>query len=504
MRKILRAARSKHYWLYTTVLLLCVMWIFLLFWTKKNSEKQHAYYALNSAVMDIQLHTSNFHLWFEEFLAGDHSIDIDKVWQDHKNSLILIDAVLNGGYTEHGPITEPLTNAGLRSRLMDIRAALIQFGELAVHRMENPDTAGIGSKMDHKFDIMFNNILTKISAIVDEMNVNSENDQLQAKQYFLTIGTVWTVILTIAVLGLRKRDRQRWIAEEALLLANEQLQNQTMRLTELREQLEKQVKCRTEELTSVNESLWIEIRERKQKEAALQESKERLRYLSRELLTTQDDERKRVSAELHDELGQSLTLLKLQLRSVKKQLREDQGMIKEECDNILQFINGVIDNVRRLATDLSPYILEDFGLTGALRRLIKDCVCRYEVETLVDIMEIDDFVSPKAAIHLYRILQEALTNTMKHSGAKNVAIVIRSDGERIFFSYEDNGVGFDTENGENGAKKHNSRKGLGLMSMDERVKMLGGSLELSSSLANGTRIAFTIPIETGQKQYRWR
>ena len=169
-------------------------------------------------------------------------------------------------------------------------------------------------------------------------------------------------------------------------------------------------------------------------------------------------------------------------------------MIKEECDNILQFINGVIDNVRRLATDLSPYILEDFGLTGALRRLIKDCVCRYNLETTMDIMEIDDFVSPKAAIHLYRILQESLTNTIKHSGAKNVVIMIRSEGERIFFSYEDDGVGFDVKNG---ARKYNSRKGLRLMSMDERVRMLGGSLELSNSLASGTRIAFTIPIETG-------
>jgi signal transduction histidine kinase len=207
-------------------------------------------------------------------------------------------------------------------------------------------------------------------------------------------------------------------------------------------------------------------------------------------LTAQENERKRISGELHDELGQSLTLLKLNLRSVKRKLREDQASIREECDNILQYINGVIENVRRLATDLSPCILEDIGLTGALRQLINNCVVGNDLAVTVDIMEIDRLVSPKAAIHLYRILQEALNNTIKHSGANAVSIVIRSDGTRVSFLFEDDGVGFDANN-------INSDKGLGLASMKERVHMLGGSLELSSSSGNGTRIAFAMPVEAG-------
>jgi signal transduction histidine kinase len=361
---------------------------------------------------------------------------------------------------------------------------------LAVQRINDPKTASIGSEMDHRFDTVFVKILTETAAVVDVINANSVGDKLKSQRLFLIIGAVWTFILAMAVLGLKNRESRRLMAEKSLLLANEQLKNQTVELMEHREQLGELVKRKTEELTEVNENLQLEISEKRQKEDALKESSERLRYLSNELLTAQENERKRISGELHDELGQSLTLLKLNLRSVKRKLREDQASIREECDNILQYINGVIENVRRLATDLSPCILEDIGLTGALRQLINNCVVGNDLAVTVDIMEIDRLVSPKAAIHLYRILQEALNNTIKHSGANAVSIVIRSDGTRVSFLFEDDGVGFDANN-------INSDKGLGLASMKERVHMLGGSLELSSSSGNGTRIAFAMPVEAG-------
>jgi len=485
-----------RHWIPTAVLLLGIMSICLLLWTNMASEKQRSNYVLIEAIMDVQIHTSTFHLWFEQFLAGDVAIDLNKVWKDHDAALMIIDAVLNGGDTEHGPILEPLKNEGLRSRLIGIRSTLLHFRELAVQRAIDPKAAAIGSEMDHQFDFIFGKILTETSLVADFMKLHSARAQLKSQRLFWAIGAVWTFILVVAVFGLWNRESRRSMAEKSLLLANEQLQNQTAELTEHREQLAGIVKRRTKELTLVNESLQLEIGERKQKEDALQKSQERLRYLSNELLTAQDNERKRISGELHDELGQSLTLLKLQLRSVKKQLKENQGAVREECDNILKYINGVIENVRRLAADLSPYILEDIGLTGALRRLIKNCVYNYNLSVTVDIMDIDHSVSSKNAIHLYRILQEALTNTIKHSGAKNVSIVIRRDGEKVSFLFQDDGVGFD-------AKKvtgtHNSGKGLGLASMEERVRMLGGSLELSSEAGNGTRIAFAVPIETGTR-----
>jgi signal transduction histidine kinase len=479
-----------RHWVSITVLILGVMWMCLLLWTNNTSEKQHANYVLSATIADIQIHTSAFHLWLEEFLAGDPAIDINKVWKDHAAALLIIDAVLNGGVTEHGPILEPLTNTNLRSRLIDIRSNLMHLREMAAQRINHPKTAAIGSEIDHRFDTVFVKILTETAGVVDVINVNSVSDKLKSQRLFLIIGAVWTVILAMAVLGLKNREIRRSMAEKSLLLANEQLQNQTVELMEHREQLGELVKRKTEELTSVNESLQLEIGEKNQKEGALKESTERLRYLSNELLAAQDNERKRISGELHDELGQSLTLLKLNLRSVKKKLREDQGSIREECDNILQYINGVIENVRRLATDLSPCILEDIGLTGALRQLINNCVFGSDLAVTVDIMEIDRLVSPKAATHLYRILQEALNNTIKHSGANTVSIAIRSDGTRVSFLFEDDGVGFDANN-------INSEKGLGLAIMKERVHMLGGSLELSSASGNGTRIAFAVPIETG-------
>ena len=104
---------------------------------------------------------------------------------------------------------------------------------------------------------------------------------------------------------------------------------------------------------------------------ALQESEQRLRFLTTQLLTAQEQERKRISMELHDELGQSLTVMKLQVRAIEGALRDDQPDLKQACLELRQYVDGVIDNVRRLSRDLSPSILEDLGLLSALKYLLE-------------------------------------------------------------------------------------------------------------------------------------
>ncbi len=235
-----------------------------------------------------------------------------------------------------------------------------------------------------------------------------------------------------------------------------------------------------------------DITEQRNVEKALRESEKQLRFLSSQLLTTQETERKRISKELHDELGGALTAIKLRLRFVEKGLKQDQVAIGEECEGISRYVDQVIEEVRRLSRDLSPSILEDAGLLVAIRWLIGNSSKTYHINMTMDVMDVDDLFPQDAKIIIYRILQEALTNIGRHAQAKNASVMIKKHDDGVSFSIEDDGVGFDmlrapTVNPE--------EKGLGLAIMEERVRMLGGALEIRSEKGKGTRISFYVPLE---------
>ena len=236
----------------------------------------------------------------------------------------------------------------------------------------------------------------------------------------------------------------------------------------------------------------VDITKRKQMEGALRESGKRLQFLSSHLLTAQERERRRISIELHDELGQALTVLKLQVRSIERKLRKDQKALREDCEDTLRYVDQIIENVRRLSRDLSPSILEDLGLSAALRWVIDDISRHYDIETSVEMEDIRDLFSQEAQIIIYRVFQEALANTGKHANATHVSIVIEKKDGSVSFLMEDNGKGFDVEYVRAQAS---TEKGLGLAAMDERVRMLGGSLDIWSEEGTGTRITFTVPMD---------
>ncbi len=237
-----------------------------------------------------------------------------------------------------------------------------------------------------------------------------------------------------------------------------------------------------------------DITQQKQAEEGLKESEKQLRYLSSQLLTVQESERRRISRELHDELGGALTVIKLRLSFIEKGMKQDQVTIKEECENISQYISQIIENVRRLSRDLTPSILEDAGLSAAIRWLISNSNknFNYNINMTLDVMDINHLFSQEAQITIYRILQEALTNIGKHARAKNVSVVIKKHDGRVSFSVEDDGIGFDVARA---ITVNPDERGLGLAIMDERTRMLGGSLQVGSEGGKGTRISFSIPLE---------
>lgn len=235
----------------------------------------------------------------------------------------------------------------------------------------------------------------------------------------------------------------------------------------------------------------IDITRRRRAEEALWESEQRLRFLTTQLLTAQERERKRISMELHDELGQSLAVLKLQIRAVERGLGKAQQDLKADCRELLDYLDGVIDNVRRLSRDLSPAILEDLGLQSALKYLINGVSKHYTVSHSFEVEDLDQLFTSDAQIIIYRIFQECLTNISKHAGASQVSIRVRKNEDLVSFVLEDNGVGFDLAQI---SARRVAGRGLGLAALNERARMLGGTLEIRSRPGGGAKVTCVIPI----------
>lgn len=224
-------------------------------------------------------------------------------------------------------------------------------------------------------------------------------------------------------------------------------------------------------------------------------AEESLHELTSELMTAQEAERLRISMLMHDELGQALLVLKFQISTIKDKLKEDNNILSSDCEDLLQYLKGLIDHVRRLSRDLNPpTVLEDLGFGQALKYLIEEFADHYDIrQNRGDIDEIDQLFSKQDQIHIYRIFQESLANIGRHAQAKGIIAEIKKKGNYVSFMIQDDGKGFDM--GRVLGRKTMS-PGLGMTTLTERVKLLGGSINIWSKKGAGTRITFNIPLDT--------
>ncbi len=236
-----------------------------------------------------------------------------------------------------------------------------------------------------------------------------------------------------------------------------------------------------------------DISQAKQAGEKLQESEEKLRHLASQLFTAQEDERKRISRELHDELGQALLLLKLQTGAIKEGLQPEQQQLREECLEMLGNLDQAVDNIRRLSRDLSPMLLEDLGLSAALRHLIAEFGKRYQVKYSFQETDIDDLFPLATQTAIYRIVQESLTNIGKHSQADLLLVAIAKRDDQVSILIQDNGKGFDS------AQLRRQSSGMGLAAMEERARMVGGVLSVWTQEGAGTKISLDIPYSAKPK-----
>ncbi len=232
---------------------------------------------------------------------------------------------------------------------------------------------------------------------------------------------------------------------------------------------------------------------RKQLDDISRQRAEDLRRFVMSVQNAQEEERHRISRELHDDLGQRLTGLKLQLEVLADEIPEISPTNAGTIGAVTREIDAMMTDVKRIASNLRPAELDDFGLVSALSFLCRD---------FQKMCGIPASFHPGGSRHygkdveiaLYRIAQEALANVAKHADARSVAVNLSRGREGVSLVIEDDGKGFDPAGARSGRRR---RGGLGLISMKERAQMFGGSLYLTSSTGKGTRIHVEIPLHAG-------
>lgn len=236
-------------------------------------------------------------------------------------------------------------------------------------------------------------------------------------------------------------------------------------------------------------SIVRDITVRKQAEGKLLESERQLKILAAQLLNVQETERSRIAKELHDELGQAMMLLKFQLSAIRKHLGDKS--LENEFKQILINFDNVIESIRRLSRDLRPTVLENLGLSAAVKYLLEEFSKNLHLEASIDIEDVDDLLPPQVQLNIYRIFQEALTNIGRHARARHISSCLKSHDGRICVEIQDDGKGFNVKDVFNNSPK---TRNFGLATINERIKLIGGSLDLQSQAESGTKIAFSVPV----------
>ncbi len=227
-------------------------------------------------------------------------------------------------------------------------------------------------------------------------------------------------------------------------------------------------------------------------EEALHRSHEELQRLTASLFSAQEEERRRIARDLHDDLSQKLAVLHMNVEQLEQRSTTNPE-VKKGLAEIHRTAEALLEDLRRVAHQLHPQILDDLGLAVALERLAEEFESAEDMPVRLIVRDIPESIPPAIATCYYRITQEALRNVVKHAGDTPVHITLTGSKAGLRLCVRDEGAGFDT------SQAHRA-EGLGLVSMQERVRLLGGVLSVTSEIGVGTTIDATIPLSAGNEK----
>jgi len=215
---------------------------------------------------------------------------------------------------------------------------------------------------------------------------------------------------------------------------------------------------------------------------------------SQRLIDSQEAERRRISSDIHDSLGQHLSIIKKRVRTTE-QMPFDQEQLREELDEIAALADRIDVDFNDIAHGLRPQHLEKIGLAKSIEKLIGEARKACDLDFTTDIAPIDDLFAEEPRIHIYRIVQECVSNIVKHSNATRASVAIARHDAFVEICVEDNGQGFSAERLETGAVGRR----FGLMGLEERARMLGGTFHVRSAPASGTTVLVRLPLHAATR-----
>ena len=261
-----------------------------------------------------------------------------------------------------------------------------------------------------------------------------------------------------------------------------------------KEVLEVEVAERTQQLQEARDELEDKVDERTKE---LVKSREQFRQLAQRLLSVQDEERERFSRDIHDSLGQYLATLALQNGLIKKRAHSlTPEEVIEELDEIDKLIREAIDECHRISFELSPSSLKELGFVQAINGVVTHFSEIMGVNVVFEESLNGKTLTAEQELTFFRILQESLNNVQKHASAKMIQVRLYEDDGKVHFSIEDDGSGFDMDEIDK-VELHDSMRGLGLVSMRERVSNLDGQFEIITKIGEGTKILVGVPLKKG-------
>lgn len=221
----------------------------------------------------------------------------------------------------------------------------------------------------------------------------------------------------------------------------------------------------------------------------IQIAQDRLKILSRRLIEAQESERRVIARELHDEIGQTLTAIKINLQAVNKITKSSK--LKSHLIDSVELVEHSLQQVRNLSLDLRPSMLDDLGLMPTLGWYVNKQAQRSGIDIKMNSIELNKKLSPEVEVTCYRVIQEAINNVIRHSEAKNVKIEIKIIDNQLKLEIHDDGKGFNVIEVRKRALKGSS---IGVLGMQERVELVGGELSIYSSSDNGTKVIACFPL----------
>ncbi len=231
----------------------------------------------------------------------------------------------------------------------------------------------------------------------------------------------------------------------------------------------------------------IDITERKKAEAALEQTTRQLRELSAHLQDVREEERTTMAREIHDELGQQLTVLKFDFSWLQSKLKVSNPSVEEKIIEIKNLLDKAVKTVRRLSTELRPSLLDDLGLIDTIDWYLEDFQKRFNIKTEFRHLSDQLIVPDKIKTALFRIFQESITNIIRHADPSLVKVVLNKAGDNVILQIKDNGKGFDIAD-------VSGKKTLGLLGMKERSLLMGGDCLIESMPGKGTTVTVSVPL----------